>query len=204
MNLFQRIEWRLFKELRRLRLKNRTPSIIASNCVGTYMYFDMKLRYLSPTINLSFDMNDYVRFLENLRWYLEQPLMPYEDDRFDYPCGMVGDVEVRFNHYKTFEKARDKWEERKQRIDWDNLFVIGIDGDECTYESLRRFEALPFENKVIFTHKPYPEFPSAWYIPGFEERGGVYRITDFTEGKRVRRYMDHFDYISFLNRKKRK
>ena len=63
MNLIQRIEWRLFKELRRLRLKNRTPSIIASNCVGTFIYYDMKLRYQSPTINLSFDMNDYVRFL---------------------------------------------------------------------------------------------------------------------------------------------
>ena len=50
MNLIQRIEWRLFKELRRLRLKNRTPSIIASNCVGTFIYYDMKLRYLSPTI----------------------------------------------------------------------------------------------------------------------------------------------------------
>lgn len=204
MNLFQRIEWRLFKELRRLRLKNRTPSVIASNCVGTYIYFDMKLRYLSPTINLSFDMNDYVKFLENLRWYMDQPLLPYEDDRFDFPCGMLGDVEIRFNHYKSFEAARDKWEERKQRIDWDNLFIIGIDGDDCTYESLRRFDALPFENKVIFTHKPYPEFPSARYIPGFEERGCVYCITDFTKGLRIRRYMDHFDYISFLNGKKRK
>ena len=202
MNLFQRIEWRLFKELRRLRLKNRTPSIIASNCVGTYMYFDMKLRYLSPTINLSFDMNDYVRFLENLRWYLEQPLVPYEDGRFDYPCGMIGDVEVRFNHYKTFEEAAAKWESRKKRIDWNNLFVIGIDGDSCTYETLRRFDALPYKNKVIFTHKPYPEFPSARYISGFEDQPGVYHITDFTGEKRIRRHMDQFDYISFLNGKR--
>lgn len=203
MKLFQRIEWRLYKEIKRLRLRNHQPTIIASNCIGTFIYYDMKLQFRSPTINLSFDMNDYVRFLENLKWYLEQPLVPYEDDRFDYPCGMLGDVEIRFNHYKTFEEAAAKWNDRRQRIDWGNLFVIGIDGDECTYESLRRFDALPYENKVIFTHKPYPEFSSAWYIPGFEEQGGVYHITDFTESKRVRRYMDHFDYISFLNGKKR-
>lgn len=199
MNLLQRIEWRLYKELKRLRLKNCIPSIIASNCVGTFIYYDMKLRYLSPTINLSFDMNDYVRFLENLKWYLEQPVVPCQDDRFDYPCGMIGDVEIRFNHYQTFEEAAAKWNERKQRIDWDNLFVIGIDGDDCTYDSLRRFDALPYEHKVILTHKPYPEFSSAQYIKGFEDQAGVYQITGFSGGKRIRRHMDQFDYVSFLN-----
>ena len=141
MNLLQRIEWRLYKELKRLRLKNRRPTIIASNCIGTFMYYDMKMQFRSPTINLSFEMNNYVRFLENLHWYMEQPVVPYEDERFDYPCGMIGDIEVRFNHYKTFEEAAAKWAERKKRIDWDNLFVIGIDGDDCTYESIRRFDA---------------------------------------------------------------
>jgi len=201
MNLISRIEWRLYKEIKYLRLKNRRPTIIASNCIGTYMYYDMKLQFRSPTINLSFDMNDYVRFLENLRWYLEQPVVPHEDDRFDFPCGMVGDVEIRFNHYKTFEEAAAKWNARKQRIDWDNLFVIGIDGDACTYETLRRFDALPYKNKVIFTHKPYPEFASARYLPGFEGLGGIGRATDFKDQFRIRRYMDDFDYISFLNGK---
>lgn len=201
MNLFQRIEWRIFKELRRAKLRNRQPSIIASNCIGTFMYYDMKLKFNSPTINLSFDMNDYVRFLENLAWYLEQPVVPYEDDRFDYPCGMIGDVEIRFNHYKTFEEAAAKWNARKERIDWNNLFVIGIDGDGCTYESLQRFDALPYPNKVIFTHKPYPEFSSAYYLPGFETRDGVFQITDCRNQFRIRRYMDAFDYISFLNGK---
>lgn len=201
MNLIQRIEWRLFKELRRLRLKNRTPSIIASNCIGTFIYYDMKLRYQSPTINLSFEMNDYVRFLENLRWYLDQPVVPYADERFDYPCGMIGDVEIRFNHYKTFEEAAAKWEERKKRIDWDNLFVIGVDRDDCTYDSIKRFDALPYPNKVIFTHKPYPEFKSACYLNGFEDETCVGILTSFKEQFLVRRYMDDYDYISFLNGK---
>lgn len=201
MNLLQRIEWRLYKEMKRLRLKNTAPTIIASNCIGTFMYYDMKLQFRSPTINLSFDMNDYVRFLARLEWYLEQPVVPCEDDRFDYPCGMVGDVEIRFNHYKTFEEAAAKWSERKLRIDWDNLFVIGIDGDGCTYESLAAFDALPYKNKVIFTHRPYPEFSSAYYLPGFEELGRIERVTDFAPQRRIRRHMDKFDYITFLNGK---
>lgn len=201
MNLIQRIEWRLYKELKRLCLKNRQPTILASNCIGTFMYYDMKLKFNSPTINLSFEMNDYVRFLENLQWYLEQPVVPCEDNRFDYPCGMIGDVEIRFNHFKTFEEAAAKWNERKQRIDWNNLFVIGIDGDDCTYESLQRFDSLPYVNKVIFTHKPYPEFASAHYLPGFEDQGGIGRTTDFNDQFLIRRYMDQFDYVSFLNGK---
>lgn len=201
MSLLKRIEWRIYKELKRFRLKNRQPTIIASNCIGTFIYYDMKMRFMSPTINLSFDMNDYVRFLENLEYYLQQPVVPVDDDRFDYPCGMVGDVEIRFNHYKTFEQAAAKWNERKLRIDWNNLFVVGIDGDDCTYESLQRFDALPYQSKVIFTHKTYPEFKSAYYLPGFEENDGIGRATDFRDGWRIRRYMDQFDYISFLNGK---
>ena len=200
MNLIQRIEWRIYKEIKRLRLKNRRPTIIASNCIGTFIYYDMKIKYQSPTINLSFDMNDYVRFLENLEWYLQQPVVPYKDDRFDYPCGMIGDVEIRFNHYKTIEEAISKSERRKRRIDWDNLFIMAIDGDKCTYDSIKRFDALPFENKVIFTHKPYPEFKSAYYLKGFEDLKEVYRPTDFKNQFFIRRYMDQFDYISFLNR----
>ena len=201
MNFFQRAEWRVYKELKRKKLKNTTPTIISSNCNGEYWYYDMKLKFLSPTINLSFDMNDYVKMLENLHWYMEQPILPYEDNRFEFPTGMLGDIEIRFNHYKTFDEAVAKWEERKQRINWDNLFVIGIDGDNCSYETMRRFDVLPYENKVIFTHIPYPEIKSSYYIPGFERDEGVGVLLYFKKQFLVRRYLDDFDYVSFLNGK---
>ena len=201
MNLFQRIEWRLYKETKRKKLKNTTPTIISSNCNGEYWYYDMGLRFLSPTINLSFDMNDYVKMLENLHWYMGQSITPYKDDRFKYPCGLLGDIEIRFNHYNTFEEAVAKWEERKTRINWENLFVIGIDGDNCSYETMQRFDRLPYQNKVIFTHIPYPEIASAYYIPGFEKDDGVGVLLYFKKQFLVRRYLDDFDYVSFLNGK---
>ena len=201
MNLFQRIEWRVYKEIKRLRLKNRDATIISSNCNGEYIYYDMKLRFLSPTINLSFDMNDYVKLLENLPWYMEQPITPYQDGRFDYPCGMLGDIEIRFNHYKTFEEAVAKWEERKRRINWDNLYIIAIDGDNCTEESLHRFDDLPYRHKVIFTHLPRPDIRSAFYLKGFEDQPGVGVALYFKKQFLVRRYLDDFDYVSFLNQR---
>ena len=203
MNILQRIEWRLYKELKRRKLKNKTPSIISSNCNGEFVYYDMGLKFMSPTINLSFEMNDFVKMLQNLKWYMEQPITPHKDDRFDFPVGMLGDIEVRFNHYKSFDEARDKWEERKKRIDWDNLYIMAIDGDNCTYDSMKAFDSLPFSNKVIFTHKPYPEIESSFYIRGFEENEGVGPIMYFKKQFFVRRYIDDFDYVAFLNKKQK-
>lgn len=200
-NLFQRIEWRIYKEKKRIMLKNMNPTIIASNCIGTFIYYDMKMKFSSPTINLSFNMNDYVKFLDNIHWYLKQPLVEFEDQRFEYPCGKLGDVEIRFNHYKNFEEAYLKWEERKKRIDWNNLYVIGVERDDCSYDTLCRFDKLPFTNKVIFTHKPYPEIKSSYYLKGFEDNGELGIVTSFKEQFLIRRYMDDFNYVSFLNRK---
>lgn len=202
MNIIQRIEWRLYKEIKKIKLKNNNPTIIASNCNGEFIYYDLGLKFLTPTINLSFDMNDFVKMVENLEWYMQQPIMPYEDSRFDYPTGMLGDIEIRFNHYKTFEEAVSKWEERKKRINWDNLFIMGIDGDNCTYDSIKRFDNLPYKNKVIFTNKSYPEFKSSYYIKGFEDKKGVGVLLYFKEKQfRIRRYLDDFDYVKFLNGK---
>lgn len=200
MNILQRAEWKLYKTKKKSRLKNTNPTIISSNCNGEFWYYDMGLRFLSPTINLSFDMNDYVRMLENLQWYMEQPVIPYTDDRFSYPTGRLGNIEIKFNHYFTIQDAIAKWNERKKRINWNNLFILGIDGDNCTYDSLKRFDALPYRNKVIFTHLPYPEIKSSYYIKGFESSDGVGVLIDFKKQFLVRRYLDDFDYVSFLNK----
>ena len=79
------------------------------------------------------------------------------------------------------------------------MFILGIDGDNCTYETIQRFDKLPYDNKVIFTHIPYPQFKSAYYIPGFENEDGVGVLLYFKKQLLIRRYLDNFDYVSFLN-----
>lgn len=143
-------------------------------------------------------MNDFVRMVKNLNWYMEQRLVQIENGE-SYPVGLLEDVRIRFMHYKTFDEAVKKWEERKKRINWDNLFIIGTDRAGCTYETIKSFEQLPYKNKVIFTHVDYPEFPSAYYIKGFEEEKELGIIVDFKRQFFKRRYLDDFDYIKFLN-----
>lgn len=68
-----------------------------------------------------------------------------------YPIGMLGDVKIDFIHYDSFEKGVYKWEERKGRINWNNIFIVGSEKKGCTYETIREFEELPYKNKVIYT-----------------------------------------------------
>ncbi len=189
--------WYRKKKLRQLR--NRDFTILASNCCGTFMYYDLRLPYLTPTVNLTIDINDLIKMVSNLKWYMEQEIVEIKEENGEYPAGMCGDIRINFVHYDSFEEGVCKWEERKQRINWNNLFIVGTERDGCTYETLKRFEQLPYTNKVIFTHIEYPEFSSAYYIKGFEDQGEIGTVTNWRKQFLKRRYMDDFDYVSFLN-----
>lgn len=201
-NILREMEWVIYKKRRRRRLKNKDVTIIGSNCSGAFMYYDLGMKYLTPTVNLSIEMNDFVKMAGNLKWYMKQELKESEEQS-TCPIGLLGDIKIYFIHYDSFDQGRIKWEERKRRINWENIFVVGSEKDGCTYETIKNFEQLPFENKVIFTHTEYPEFPSACCIKGFEDQKELGIIIDFKKQALKRRYLDDFDYVSFLNNMKK-
>lgn len=108
-------EWRIYKCKRSKTLKNRDFTIITSNCVGTMIYHDLNMPFFSPTINLTIGMNDFVRFAENLGWYMEKELVELKGE-YGYPIGMLEDVRINFLHYESFEEAALKWEVRKKGL----------------------------------------------------------------------------------------
>ena len=110
---------------------------------------------------------------------------------------------MHFMHYHSEQEAREKWEARSQRLDLDNLFIMMTDkdgGKGAKYEDLQAFDSLPYPNKVVFTHKPYPELKSAFYIKGFENEGEVGDLFTFS-GWNGEKYYDQFDYVSWFNQK---
>ena len=133
----QLYERKLYCRRKKNRLKNKDFSIIASNCNGTFMYYDMRIRYLTPTVNLVIEMNDFVKLAENLEAYMEKEIVKLESD-VPYPTGMLDDIKIMFMHYPTFEEGVEKWNERKKRINWENLFIVGTEKDGCTYETIQR------------------------------------------------------------------
>lgn len=172
-----RYERALYNIRRRARLKNRDFTIIASNCVGTMIYYDMHLPYLTPTVNLTISMRDLVKMAGNLRWYMDQELVEIQVDS-KFPTGKLGDIRVNFVHYDTFEEGVACWERRKKRINWNNIILMGTERDDCDYAVLQNFDQLPYPNKVVFTHIPYPEFSSAYYIKGFEDQAEIGTVTN--------------------------
>jgi uncharacterized protein (DUF1919 family) len=197
-SIIARLEHRVYLELKKKKLKNHNPTIISSNCNGAYILHDLGLKFNTPTVNLYFETKDYLKFVSNLDKYLSAELIEIESN-YSYPVGQLDDINIYFMHYGSFDEAKLKWNERKKRVNKDNMFLIMSDRNHCTYEDLITFDNLPFKNKIVFTHKPYPEIKSAVYIKGFEEESEVGVLSDWKPTFLKRRYLDDFDYVRFLN-----
>ena len=126
-------------------------SFISQNCIGGVIYHDMGQKFLSPTINLYFMANDFIKFVQNLEYYLNQELIMREDT--EVVTGVLDDIEIYFLHYHTNEDALTKWNERKNRINMDKIFVIKTDRDGFDDNSLEEFKKIKY-NKALITRNP--------------------------------------------------
>ncbi len=182
----------------RKRLTNTDFSLITSNCTGGIVSHWLGLKFRSPFINLFLTNEEFVSAMEVFDDFISTPLTECTDSGKDYPVGVgYNGIKVYFMHYKSFSEANEKWQERKLRINKNNMCVwfSNFNGD---YELLKRFDNLPIKNKIVFVNHPYPEFKSAVYLKGFEKLEGVGQIY---RAKNVfgKRYLDDFDYISYFN-----
>ena len=158
---------KFFGKKRSEELEKKDFSIISNNCWGGFVYQHFNLPYLSPTAGVYFYAEDYMRFLKNLRYYMDHDVKSIKADESKYkdrlyqlhqenvPIGLIDDVEVVFLHYKTFEEAVEKWNRRKARINWDNLYIKMSFQNECKDEFVYEFDKLPYKNKFIFVTKDY-------------------------------------------------
>lgn len=186
------------------KLVNDNFSIISSNCVAGVIYHDLGKKFLSPTINLYFESKDFIKFLKNMDYYVSLKLEEDFDKKYDYPVAKLGDLKLYCVHYDSFEEVKIKWEERCKRINKNNLFVIMCERDFCSETEIKEFDELPYKNKIIFVSRPMPQIKSAYYIPGTEnkkeENQGIVPIMKYKSIISGRRFIDDFDYVSFLNK----
>ena len=109
----------------RKRLVNKNPTIICSNCFGGILYHWLGLRFDSPFINLFLNNDDFLNAMENLNEFIRTPIIEDKEAQESYPVGIgYNNIKIHFMHYSSFENAVDKWNERKNRIDMDNTFII--------------------------------------------------------------------------------
>ena len=68
----------------------------------------------------------------------------------NFPLGMCGDIPVCFQHFHSFEEAREAWNRRKKRIDYHNIGYIFIEEEEFKSE-MEEFDTIIVEKKIVFT-----------------------------------------------------
>lgn len=184
---------------KRKKLDNSNFSLVASNCNGCLLSHDLGVRFNTPFVNLWMLPKDFIKCVSNLKMYMESDLKFIKEDGINYPIGLLRDVKIYFQHYSSNKEALEKWNYRKKRIDYNNIFIMMTDRDGCTYDDIIAFNKLPFRNKVIFTHVEYPEIDSACYIKGFENEKSVGMCFDFINKFSGSKYYDQFDYIKWFN-----
>lgn len=187
---------------KRLNSSGQTASIISMNCNGGIISHDLGLCFFSPTVNLFMRAEDFIKFCENLEYYLSiDEMVECHDKRIiedrRYPVAFLGDLTLFLVHYPSVEVAQEKWNKRKKRINMDNIVILNTDREGMTDELKDRFEKLPYR-KVMFTHLPDDKHQSCFYIKGYEKESCVGIITDHNtwDGKRP---IDQFDYVKLLN-----
>lgn len=154
-----------FRLKKYIELKNSNLSIIANNCWGGITYHYLGLEFRSPFINMYTSEPEYLNMVKNLKTNLEMPLELYGTQYNDflkiiYPIYNLNGTKLFMNHYSDFALAEEKWQKRKAKINYDNLFVMMSTSDPKVAEE---FETLPYAKKVCFV--PFEtDLPSSYYL----------------------------------------
>ena len=137
-----------YRQLQRSRL-----SIFSRNCFGGLLSNRLGLPFRSPFINITIKDEDFVRFMRCPRVYMEENLI-FSFKEYHEPSGY--DIAT-----PDFDEAVRKWNERKQKINWYNIFVTMMTNSP---EVLEQFDALPHGKKICFV--PFKsDLDSAFYVP---------------------------------------
>lgn len=183
-------------------------TIISNNCIAGTIYNILGLQFCSPTINQWMKMNEYLLFIENLKYYCECELIEneLESNNWKYPVGTLvadddnhKDINIYFNHYDSFDSARAKWEERKKRIFWNKIYVIYDFNDKDIDSSLLYdFDELPIKHKIALIHSDIRGLKNFYRMKCIGENDEI--IKEFSyKGLSGKRYFEEWDYVSFLN-----
>lgn len=160
------------------RIKNKDFTIISNNCWAGKAYQYLDLPYLTPTVGLYFFAEDYLKFVKNLKYYLSLELQFIDNNESKYvdylkernhmevPIGTLDDIEIVFLHYSSKEEAKEKWEKRKQRVNYNNIIIKFSKMNGCTETHIKDFDEIDFKNKFVLNNRKKNVYDSEMYWDG--------------------------------------
>lgn len=195
----------LLGKYRQSRLSNKDFTIISNNCWAGICYEYYGLQKLSPTVGLYFFANEYIRFMSNLERYLVANLQfininesrysreLIEKKQTNIPIGVLDDVEIVFLHYSDAVTAKEKWQRRVERVNWNNMIYKFSYMNNCTIEHIHKFENICSKRGgKHFEFVPYaiPDYRNAFVVEA-EADGQIGNDTFY--------WNKYFDVEAFLN-----
>ena len=183
-----------FLEIRGGVIKNKDYTIICNNCMAGFIYHRLHMRFLSPTINLWIGdtVDDYIRLLLNLKDYMDMDLKFIHDGVDKYPRAWLGDVKIGFNHYSDEIDAKETWEKRKKRIDWNNIYVIVYSRNGISKADYERLIRCGYKKIAVVGDRNAKKF----ITDGLRFRNEHDEWLTKINGIRI--FERDFDYVSFL------
>lgn len=109
-------------------------------------------------------------------------------------------ITVEFVHYATEEEARLKWEERKARIHWDNLYIMTCDSSTTSLEDFELLNTVKCKRKVIFLSKENDLIKDSFVLRRMWKSPSAERM-QLSRNKYtgLRSWETEFDYVEWLN-----
>ena len=186
-------------------------TIISNNCSGARMQQDLKMQYQSPTVVLQILPEEYPKFCKNLKHYLSCEVKEYKEFSEihkqqmmkllgflpTFPVGLLDDIAILFQHYETFADAKEKWDRRTKRVDYEHVgYMFVIDKGDYRKEAIE-FGNLRLPNSVLFMRGCDVDVPIEHHrydLVGNEEFLGRNHIT------KLRNFENGFDRKGFIRK----
>lgn len=201
INIFRYIYKAIVKFNVRRKLKNKDFTLITSTCISGVIYNLCGLKFDSPTIQLWISQTDFCKFCSDLEYYLNQKLEFINNSGYSCPVATLGgEVTVVFVHYKTEKEAQTKWQMRKKRIHWNNLYIISSDGNGATLDDFKKLENVKCKRKIIFTSRHRPEIKDSFYLKSLTGRESA--AEHMIIKNRISfcwTWLDDWDFVAWLN-----
>lgn len=159
---------KIVRYFKRKKLVNENFTLLTMNCFAGIVYHNLNIPFLSPTINIRFEnIRHFYKFCSNLKYYISTELVEIPSNE-PYPMAKLDDLIIHLVHYKTFIDAKKKWDERKIRINYDNLYIIANDyvteTERLSKEEILAFGTIPCKNLVVQVQEKYIDIPYAYYM----------------------------------------
>ena len=153
-----------------IKIKNSRITIFSNNCWGGMLYHSLGLECISPFKNLSIAESDYMKFLKSPKYYMEKEPIWDGLEEMDFNSGKkvpvlkLEDILIKCNHYPDPYYAIEKWNRRREKINWNNILIEMYTENQNMAEEFSQLECLkkvcfvPFQTDLIYVYY-LPQLP---------------------------------------------